>query len=175
MKAVAIAWLLAAVGLWMVGAAAPWLPRGALPDPALLTSIALGLHLPGVRGLVAAWGIGWQADFVSGGPVGAFALCNLIAWMATRLGERQLALARPVALVPFTAALTVGQVALLVLLGSGPPLSDPRTAWVLGLHVAVNALAVPVAARLLGSLVGSVEAPEAPRTGLRIDAGGSLR
>lgn len=175
MKAVAIAWILAAVGLWAVGAAGPWLPRGALPDPALLTAIALGLHLPGVRGLIAAWGIGWQADLLSGGPIGAFALCTLLAWMATRLGERQLALARPVALIPFTAALTIGQVALLALLGTGPPLDDPHTAPVLLLHVLANALAVPLAGRLVGSLLGAADAPEAARGSLRFEAGAPLR
>jgi hypothetical protein len=167
--------LLAAVALWLTGAAAGWLPRGLLPDPSLLLAIALGLHLPGTRGLVAAWCIGWQADFLSGGPLGLFAFCDLLAWTATRLGERQLALARPVALIPFAAALTLGQVALLAFLDAGPRLEDPGTLPVLVLHAAVNAIAVPFASRAIGALVGSVDAPEAPRSGLRFDAGTPIR
>lgn len=175
MKPIAVALALAAAGLFAAGAAAPWVPRGALPDPALLAAIALGLHLPGVRGLIAAWLIGWQADFLSTGPLGGFAFGALLAWIATRLGERQLALARPVALVPFTAALTVGQVALLALLGVGPPAGDPRVLPVLLLHGIANALAVPFVARLFGVVVGGADAPEAPRTALRFDAGAPLR
>jgi cell shape-determining protein MreD len=174
-RAVAAAFALAALALWVAGALVPWLPRGALPDPALLAAVALGLHLPGVRGLVASWAIGWQADFLSGGPLGAFAFCNLLAWMATRLGERQFALGRPVALVPFTAALTLAQVALLTGLDVGPPLADPRTLPVLVLHVLANALAVPFAARAFAAAVGPPEAPDAPRGGLRFDAGAPLR
>jgi hypothetical protein len=102
-------------------------------------------------------------------------LAALLAWIATRLGERQLALARPVALVPFTAALTVGQVALLAMLGVGPPAGDPRVLPVLLLHGLANALAVPYVARLFGVLVGGADVPEAPRTALRFDAGTPLR
>ena len=175
MKPIALALVLAAAGLFAAGAAAPWVPRGALPDPALLAAIALGLHLPGVRGLLAVWAIGWQADFLSNGPLGVFAFASLLAWIATRLGERQLALARPVALIPFTAALTVGQVALLAVLGIGPPAADPRVLPVLVLHVLANALAVPFAARLFAAIVGGADTPEAPRTALRFDAGAPLR
>ena len=175
MKPILIAVVLTSAGLWATGAAAPWVPRGALPDPALLAAIALGLHLPGVRGLVAAWVIGWQADFLSTGPLGGFAFAALLAWVATRLGERQLALARPVALVPFTAALTVGQVALLSLFGVGPPAGDPRVLPVLLLHGLANALAVPYVARLFGAMVGGADVPDAPRTALRFDAGTPLR
>jgi hypothetical protein len=167
--------LFAAVGLWLTGAAAAWLPRGILPDPALLTAVALGLHLPGPRGLVAAWCIGWQADFLSGGPLGLFAFCDLLAWTATRLGERQLALARPVALVPFVAALTVAQVALLAFLDTGPRFDDAGTLPVLVLHVLANAVAVPLANRAIGAIVGGVDAPEAPRGGLRFDPGAPIR
>jgi cell shape-determining protein MreD len=175
LRPVALALVIAAAGLWIAGAAASWLPRGLLPDPALLVAVALGLHLPGVRGLVAAWCIGWQADFLSGGPLGLFAFCNLLAWTATRLGERQLALARPMALVPFTAALAVGQVALLASLGSSPRFDDPGTLPVLLLHVAANALAVPFASRLVGFAVGTADAAEAPRGGLRFDPGAPVR
>jgi hypothetical protein len=146
-----------------------------LPDVSLLAAIALGLHLPGVRGLLAVWAIGWHADLLSGAPLGVFALSSLLAWIATRLGERQLALARPVALVPFTAALTVGQLALLAALGVGPQVGDPRALPVLGLHVVSNATLVLLVARVYGALVGAAEAPDAPRTALRFDAGTPLR
>lgn len=175
MRAIATAWLLTAVGLWLVGAASPWVPRGVLPDPALLAAVALGLHVPGLRGLVAAWGIGWQEDFLSGGPLGLFALLQLLAWTATRLGERQLALARAVALVPFTAVLTVAQVGLVTMLAIGPRFDDPRTVPVLVLHAIANALAIPFASRLLAAAVGRVESPDASRGGLRFDAGAPLR
>lgn len=175
MKPIAIALLLAAAGSWATGAAAPWVPRGALPDVALLAAIALGLHLPGVRGLFAVWAIGWQADFLSNGPMGLFAFTSLLAWIATRLGERQLALARPVALVPFTAALTVGQVGVLALLGIGPPAADPRVLPVLALHGIANSLCVPIVARLFGAVLGAADASEAPRSALRFEAGAPLR
>jgi len=174
-RAIATAWLLTAIGLWLVGAASPWVPRGVLPDPALLAAVALGLHVPGLRGLVAAWGIGWQEDFLSGGPLGLFALLQLLAWTATRLGERQLALARAVALVPFTAVLTVAQVGLVTMLAIGPRFDDPRTVPVLVLHAIANALAIPFASRLLAAAVGRVESPDASRGGLRFDAGAPLR
>lgn len=175
MRAIALAFGLAALASWAIGAAAPWVPRGALPDPALLAAIALGLHMPGVRGLIAAWAIGWQADLLSNGPLGLHAFTALCAWIATRLGERQLALARPVALIPFTAALSLAHFALLALFGVGPPADDPRVLPVLVLHVVVNALSVPIAARVLGALVGAADAPETPRTALRFDAGAPLR
>ena len=175
MKPVLLALVLAAAGLWIIGAAGPWVPRGALPDPALLAAIALGLHLPGARGLLAAWAIGWQADFLSNGPLGVFAFASLLAWIAARIGERQLALARPVALVPFTAVMTVGQVGLLGLLRVGPPLDDPRLLPVLALHVLVNAVAAPFVARLFAAFVGAADQPETPRTALRFDAGTPLR
>ena len=78
MRAIATAWLLAAIGLWIVGTLALWVPRGMLPDPALLAAIALGLHMPGLRGIIAAWGIGWQEDLLSGGPLGVFALIAVV-------------------------------------------------------------------------------------------------
>jgi rod shape-determining protein MreD len=167
--------LLGAVALWITGAAAGWLPRGLLPDPALLIAIALGLHLPATRGLVAAWCIGWQADLLSGGPLGLFAFCDLLAWTATRLGERQLALARPVALIPFAAALTIAQVVLVAFLEAGPRLDDPGTLPVLVLHALANAAAVPFVSRAIGAVVGSIDTPEAPRGGLRFDAGAPIR
>jgi cell shape-determining protein MreD len=170
-----MAWLLTAMGLWLAGAASPWVPRGVLPDPALLAAVALGLHVPGLRGLIAAWGVGWQEDFLSGGPLGLFALLQLLAWTATRLGERQLALARAVALVPFTAVLTVAQVGLVTMLASGPRFDDPRTVPVLVLHAIANALAIPFASRLLAAAVGRVDSPDASRGGLRFDAGAPLR
>jgi len=174
-RAIATAWLLTAMGLWLVGAASPWVPRGVLPDPALLAAVALGLHVPGLRGLIAAWGVGWQEDLLSGGPLGLFALLQLLAWTATRLGERQLALARAVALVPFTAVLTVAQVGLVTMLASGPRFDDPRTVPVLVLHAIANALAIPFASRFLAAAVGRVDSPDASRGGLRFDAGAPLR
>ena len=175
MRGIATAWLLTAIGLWIVGTLAAWVPRGMLPDPALLAAIALGLHMPGVRGIIAAWGIGWQEDLLSGGPLGVFALLQLLAWTATRLGERQLALARPVALVPFTAVLTVAQVLLVMGLAVGPRIDDPRALPVLVVHALVNAMAAPFVSRLFDVAVGRVESPDASRGGLRFDAGAPLR
>ncbi len=175
MRAIATAWLLTAIGLWVVGAVAPWVPRGMLPDPALLAAVALGLHMPGLRGIVAAWGVGWQQDLLSGAPLGLFALLQLLAWAATRLGERQLALARAVALVPFTAALTVAQALLVMGIADGPRFDDPRTLPVLILHALVNALVVPFASRVFGASVGRGDSPEPSRIGLRFDAGAPLR
>jgi hypothetical protein len=175
MRSIATAWLLTAIGLWLAGAMAPWVPRGVLPDPALLAAVAIGLHMPGLRGLVAAWGVGWQQDFLSGAPLGLFALLQLLAWTATRLGERQLALARAVALVPFTAVLTVVQALLVMAIAHGPRFDDPRTIPVLVIHAVVNAIAVPFASRLFGAAVGRVDAPDLGRNGLRLDAGAPLR
>ncbi|RIL06014.1 MAG: hypothetical protein DCC71_08335 [Proteobacteria bacterium] len=175
MRPIAVSFALAAVASWLVGAVSPWLPRGGLPDPALLFAIALGLHLPGVRGAIAAWAVGWQADLLSGSPLGLFSFTCLVAWVAARLGERQLALARPVALVPFTAALTIAQAALLVLLDLGPAADDPRTLPVLVVHVLANAIAVSFVSRLVGATASGADAAEAQRSGLRFDAGAPLR
>jgi rod shape-determining protein MreD len=131
--------------------------------------------MPGPRGIIAAWGVGWQEDLLSGGPMGVFALMQLLAWTATRLGERQLALARPVALVPFTAVLTVAQVLLVMGLATGPRLDDPRMLPILVVHAVVNALAAPLVSRLFDVAVGRVESPDASRGGLRFDAGAPLR
>ena len=175
MTSIATAWLLTAMGLWLAGAIAPWVPRGVVPDPALLAAVAIGLHMPGLRGLVAAWGVGWQQDFLSGAPLGLFALLQLLAWTSTRLGERQLALARAVALVPFTAVLTVVQALLVMAIAHGPRFDDPRTIPVLVIHAVVNAIAVPFASRLFGATVGRVDAPDLGRNGLRLDSGAPLR
>lgn len=166
---------LAAAASWLVGAATPWLPRGALPDPALLFAIALGLHVPGLRGALSAWAVGWQADLVSGSPLGLFSFLSLVAWVTARLGERQFALARPVALVPVTAALTVVQAAMLMALGLGPPASDPRTLPVLVVHALANALAISFVSRLVAAAVGGAEVADTQRGGLRFDAGAPLR
>jgi cell shape-determining protein MreD len=174
-KVIAIAWALGAVGLGVAGALAAWLPRGAVPDLGLLAAIALGLHCPGARGLVAAWGIGWEADLLSGDPLGTFALLALLAWTATRLLERQLALSRVVALVPFAAGLAVTNTLLLIAFGVGPRLDDPGTLPVLVLHSVVCAAAAPPVARLIGTMLGRGEAPDPTRPGLRFDAGTSLR
>jgi hypothetical protein len=66
--------------------------------------------MPGLRGIIAL------GHWLAGGlplrrPLGLFALLQLLAWTATRLGERQLALAARCA-GAFTAVLTVAQVAL---------------------------------------------------------------
>ena len=175
MRSIATAWLLTAMGLWLAGAMAPWVPRGVLPDPALLAAVVIGLHMPGLRGLVAAWGVGWQQDFLSGSPLGLFALLQLLAWTATRLGERQLALARAVALVPFTAVLTVAQALIVMAVAHGSHFDDPRAIPVLVIHAVVNAIAVPFASRLFGATVGRVDAPDLGRNGLRLDAGAPLR
>ncbi len=148
MRAIATAWLLTALGLWLVGAASPWVPRGVLPDPALLAAVALGLHVPGLRGLDRRVGHRLAGGLPFGRPAGALRVLQLLAWTATRLGERQLALARAVALVPFTAVLTVAQAGLVAMLSIGPRLDDPRTLPVLVLHAIANALAIPFASRL---------------------------
>ena len=66
-------------------------------------------------------------------------------------------------------------VGLLIVLDVGPPLADSRTFPVLLLHVLANAIAVPFAARIFAVAVGPPETPDAPRGGLRFDAGAPLR
>lgn len=179
MRRAAIAWGLALVGLWSVGAAASWVPRGWLPDPAFLVALAAGLHLPGATGVVAAAAAGWSADMLSGAPSGVHVVLALAVWAAARAGQRRVELTRPVLLMPFAAALAAAGVAglwlqLWMLAGLAPPGRSALLAIALP-HVAVNALCAPGVRRLLELLLGRIEVEEPVRGSLRLGAGTGAR
>ncbi len=168
MRAVALAWGLAGLGLWLAGTAAPWLPRGVAPDPGLLMAVAIGLRLGGLRGLVAAWGLGWACDLLSGAALGQYALLHLVAWALTRIGQWQVDLRRALVLMPFVFGLTGVQLGLLSLTGGAPPLGP--TLLRLGLlHAAVNALAAPLVARLFELALGRLASSDALPASLRFE------
>jgi rod shape-determining protein MreD len=168
------AWGLGLVGLWLVGSAAEWVPRGWLPDPALLVAVALGLRVPGPAGMATAWAVGWTADFLSAGPLGQHALLDLGAWLTTRAGAQRVDLARSVVLVPFVVGLSAAHVAGEWLLGGVP--EPGRAALAVAIpHATVNAAAALAVRRLFDAVLGRVD-PEDPLHGaLRIDAGPGLR
>lgn len=175
MRRIALAaWGLALAGLWLVGSAAQWIPRGWLPDPALLVAVALGLRVPGVPGLLTAWAVGWSADLLSVGPLGQHALLDMTVWLLTRAGARRVDLARSVVLVPFVVALSAGHVVGEWLLGGVPPPGSATLAVAIP-HATANAAAALAVRRLFDAVLGRVE-PEDPLHGaLRIDSGAGVR
>lgn len=168
------AWGLALVGLWIVGSAAEWVPRGWLPDPALLVAVALGLRVPGAPGLLTAWAVGWTADLLSAGPLGQHALLDMSAWLLTRAAAQRVDLARAVVLVPFVVGLTALHVAGEWLLG-GVPQPGRETLGIAIPHATANAAAALAVRRLFDAVLGRVD-PEDPLHGaLRIDPGTGVR
>jgi len=175
MRRAVIAWALAVVGLALNGTAAAWLPRGWLPDPALLGAVVLGLRVGGPAGLVGAWAIGWTADLMSGGPLGEYALLELLGWGITQLSARRVSLERTPVFAAFVFALCASQTLALGALGSAPPLGAETLA--VGLpHALVNALAAIVARAVFDEASERLSGGDASaRSSLRIDAGAGLR
>lgn len=169
-----IAWAFALVSLWIVGSAAEWLPRGWLPDPALLVAVALGLRVPGASGLLTSWAVGWTADLLSAGPLGEHALLDMTAWLLTRAAAQRVDLARAVVLVPFVVALSAVHIVGQTLLGGVP--EPGRAALAIAIrHATANAAAALAVRHLFDALLGRVD-PEDPFHGaLRIEAGPGLR
>jgi rod shape-determining protein MreD len=173
-RIVLAAWGLGLLGLWMVGSAAEWVPRGWLPDPALLVAVALGLRVPGAPGLATAWLVGWTADFLSAGPLGQHALLDMAAWLVTRAAAQRVDLARSVVLVPFVVGLSAAHAAGEWLLGGVP--EPGRAALAVAIpHATANAAAALAVRRLFDAVLGRVD-PEDPLHGaLRIDPGTGVR
>jgi len=169
-----MSWGLALAGLWLTGAAAAWLPRGWLPDPALLVAVALGLRVPGAPGLVTAWVVGWSADFLSAGPHGLHALLDMGAWLLTRAAAQRVELARSAVLAPFVIGLaalhTLGEALL-----AGVPRAGGALLAVALPHLLANAVAALVFRRLFDALLGRVETDDALHGALRLDAGTGVR
>jgi rod shape-determining protein MreD len=174
-RRVAIAWALAAAGLGLTGAAAAWVPRGWLPDPALLAVVVLGLRVGDVAGMLGAWSIGWTEDLLCGGPLGEYALLQLAAWGLTRLVAQRVDLERSLLLAPFVFALCAAETLALAALGSAPPLGAETLA--IGLpHALVNAVGVIVARAVFDALIERVGGgSDAARGSLRLDAGTGIR
>jgi rod shape-determining protein MreD len=174
-RRVAIAWTLAAAGLCLTGVAAAWVPRGWLPDPALLAAVVLGLRVGDVAGILGVWSVGWTEDLLCGGPLGQYALLRLAAWGLTRLAARRVDLERPLLLAPFVFALCTAETLALAALGSAPPLGAETLA--IGLpHAVANAVGAIVARAVFDALVERAGgAGEAPRGSLRLDAGSGIR
>ena len=175
MRRVALAWALAAAGLWITGAAAAWVPRGWLPDPALLAVVVLGMRVGDATGVLGAWSIGWTEDLLCGGPLGQYALLRLLAWGITRLAAQRVDLERPLVLAPFVFALCAGETLALAALGSAPPLGAETLA--IGLpHAIVNAVGAIVALAIFDAFCERAGGSgEAARGSLRLDAGTGIR
>lgn len=175
MRRIALAaWGLALVGLWIVGSAAEFVPRGWLPDPSLLVAVALGLRVPGAPGLLTAWAVGWSADLLSAGPLGQHALLDMTAWLVTRAAAQRVDLARSVVLVPFVVALSAAHTAGEWLLGGVP--QPGREALAVAIpHAMANAAAALAVRQLFDAVLGRVD-PEDPLHGaMRIDPGTGVR
>jgi rod shape-determining protein MreD len=168
------AWALALAGLWIVGSAAAWIPRGWLPDPALLVAVALGLRVPGAPGLATAWVVGWTADLLSAGPLGRHALLDMGAWLLVRWGAQRVDLARSVVLVPVVVALTAAHVVGEWLLGGVP--EPGRAALAVAIpHATANAAAALAVRRLFDAVLGRVDPDDPMHGALRIDPGTGVR
>jgi len=169
-----VAWGLALAGLWIVGSAAAWVPRGWLPDPSLLVAVALGLRVPGAPGLLTAWAVGWTADLLSAGPLGQHALLDMSAWLLTRAAARRVDLARSVVLVPFVVGLSAAHVVGEWLLGGVP--EPGRAALAVAIpHATANAAAALAVRRLFDALLGHVDSDDPLHGALRIDPGTGVR
>ena len=175
MRRIALAaWGFAVAGLWIAGAVGEFVPRGWLPDPALLVAVALGLRVPGAPGLLTAWAVGWTADLLSAGPLGQHALLDMSAWLVTRAAARRVDLARGVVLMPFVVALSAAHAIGEWLLGGVPQPGRAALAVVIP-HAIANAAAALAVRRLFDAVLGRVD-PEDPLHGaLRIDAGTGVR
>ena len=174
MRRVAIAWALATAGLWVTGAAAAWVPRGWLPDPALLAVVVLGMRIGDATGVLGAWSIGWTEDLLCGGPLGQYALLGLVGWGITRLAAQRVDLERPLLLAPFVFALCGAETLALAALGAAPPLGAETLA--IGLpHATVNAVGAIVALAVFDALCERGGGGEAARGSLRLDAGTGIR
>jgi hypothetical protein len=175
MRRVAIAWALAFGGLWLTGAAAAWVPRGWLPDPALLAAVVLGLRAGDVAGAAGSWSIGWTEDLLCGGPLGQYALMRLAAWGLTRLAAQRVDLDRSFLLATFVFALCGVEALALAAIGTAPPLGPETLA--IGLpHALANAVGVIVARALFDTLVERAGgAGESTRGSLRLDPGAGIR
>jgi rod shape-determining protein MreD len=173
-KRVALALFTALAGLLLVGAAAAWVPRGWLPDVALLVAVAAGLRMGGTTGAITASAAGWTADALSGGPAGTHAFLDLLAWLVTRFAQGRVDLSRGMLLAPFTAALAAAHVLGEWALGS-LALAQPDVLQVLVAQVVVNALAVVGVQRLLDAGFALLDDDEAGRPTLRLDAGSGSR
>jgi rod shape-determining protein MreD len=173
-KRVAIAWVVALVGLLGVGAAAAWLPRGWLPDPSLLVAVAAGLRLRGADGVLAASAAGWTADALSGGPLGVHALLDLLAFAVTRAVQGRVDLDRGVLLALLVAALTAGHAAGEWAL-AGRPAAGGEALRIGLAHVLANAIAALPVKWLLDALLGRLDDDEPARGSLRLDPGAGLR
>jgi rod shape-determining protein MreD len=165
-----IGWLLALSLLLVAAAAAGWFPRGWLPDPGLLVVIALARRFGGVRGLLAAWAIGWTCDLLTGSALGQYALFDLVAWGLTRSVQGRIELDRLPVLATFVAALTALEAGTLAL--TGPiHVFDPAGLAILAPHALANALAAPLVRRLVDGVLDRFDPSEAMRASLRFDAG----
>lgn len=174
MRRVVLVWLLAAASLWLVGAAARWAPRGWLPEPGLLASLGLGLHVPGLAGGLGAWVVGWTTDAMSVGPRGQHALLDLAVWSLVRAAQRRVDLERALVLAPFVVALVLLQTAGLWAL-SAVPAPRPETLGVLVPFALVNAVAALALRPVFGALLARPEAGDPARGAIRLDAGAGLR
>jgi cell shape-determining protein MreD len=163
----ALGWLAALVQ----GGAAQLLPPRAVPDLALLLTLAAGLALGPGWALVLAAGVGLGADMVSGTLLGQLAFLRLLELVFVRAVAGQLDLRRGLPLAVFAFALVLidglGQVATSRLfLGSFPFQASELLA--LAGRAAITAPLAPAVGALVRSVRARLDEGEARRN-MRLD------
>jgi cell shape-determining protein MreD len=131
----------------LLGALARFAPGALCPDVTLLFAAALALRVGGARALLAAAGLGYVADLLSGGPLGLSVLLAVLTFALTRLANGSLELRRPLAVAAFVAALTpivaLAGWAVATFFGASLPIAARVAGFVL-VRTAVNFLAAPL-------------------------------
>ncbi len=177
MRRLVTAWTLGVLGLLAGGALAGFLPYGWCPDAGLLLVVIVALRAPGVSGCLAAWGIGWVTDLLSGAPLGQYASLRLLAWATTRLADHQLNLRRPVLQVGFVALLTCADAFALAglarLVGQPAAFGLPLVGILLP-HALANAATLLVVDRAVAWSLARLGDREGTRPALRLPAGPAL-
>jgi hypothetical protein len=168
--------VLALLGLgWLAalvqGAASHLLPGWAVPDLALLLTLAAALVLGPGAGFVVASGIGLGADMVSGTLLGQLACLRLLELVFTRLVAGQLDLRRGLPLIVFAFALVwidgLGQAGLSWLFLGAFPL-QPGELLTLGLRALLTAPFAPLVAAIARGVRERLDESDARRE-MRLD------
>jgi len=151
---------LGVLALMLQGALATIVGPNLCPDLGLLVVLALGLRWPNLpSGVWLAAGLGYVTDLLSGSLLGQHALLRGMAFLAARLGSRQLNLRGALPLTTFVAAVSVLYgVALLSLTDFFTGGIELGWRWFGGLlvHSSINALLAPSISSLVGRVWASL-------------------
>ncbi|MEN8184482.1 MAG: rod shape-determining protein MreD [Myxococcota bacterium] len=164
--------VLGAAALLLQGSLALYVPRAFVPDFAFLVVVTVGLHLPGVQGLLVAAALGYTADLLSGALPGEHALLWAGVWALTGFVNRRLDLRRVppllVAVLAFTGVETLG-FALLNGGLAGRPTVDVHLLSTAAWQMLVNTLAAPLVWGLTSAVLALVSPDEVGRRRVRLE------